>query len=361
AKSLVVLDISQWRAGKFSEITQFSAIASIPPADQASCPIPDDGTARCFDVRLHSISVSPDGRRTYLAHLGGGFMVADSSQVADNLPKPKITLVTPGQNHVIWDDQGAHSAVKVPGRPFVLTTEEIYGKGGVLPTAFGRATSGCPWGWARIIDISDEVNPRLISEYKLPENQKASCAGGSPTADNFASFASHNPTVLPHVALVSWHSGGLQAVALDDPTHPTQAGVYVPSPEPVIASEDPVLTSDPNNLEAVWSYPIIRNGLIYVVDIRNGVYVLRYNGAHADEVAAVKFLEGNSNLGDAGALEAGVTAAPASQVPTALPVALPQTGGSIPGAVAALVLLSGLGVGLARLKRRHLESTSTRL
>ena len=46
-------------------------------------------------------------------------------------------------------------------------------------------------------------------------------------------------------------------------------------------------------------HPIIRNGLIYAIDIRNGLYVLKYTGPHADEVAGISFLEGNSNLGDA--------------------------------------------------------------
>jgi hypothetical protein len=50
---------------------------------------------------------------------------------------------------------------------------------------------------------------------------------------------------------------------------------------------------------AFWSYPIIRNGLIYLIDIRNGLYILRYTGSHADEVNKIHFLEGNSNLGDA--------------------------------------------------------------
>jgi hypothetical protein len=35
------------------------------------------------------------------------------------------------------------------------------------------------------------------------------------------------------------------------------------------------------------------------MDIRNGLYILRYTGPHADEVAGIQFLEGNSNLGDA--------------------------------------------------------------
>jgi hypothetical protein len=39
-----------------------------------------------------------------------------------------------------------------------------------------------------------------------------------------------------------------------------------------------------------------------VVDIRNGLYVLRYTGPHANEVNAISFLERNSNLGDAGRL-----------------------------------------------------------
>ncbi|WP_171075032.1 hypothetical protein [Nonomuraea basaltis] len=46
----------------------------------------------------------------------------------------------------------------------------------------------------------------------------------------------------------------------------------------------------------MWSFPIIRNGLIYVVDIRNGLYVLSYTGRHADQVRTTRFLEGNSNL-----------------------------------------------------------------
>jgi len=43
------------------------------------------------------------------------------------------------------------------------------------------------------------------------------------------------------------------------------------------------------------SYPVVKDGLIYVVDVRNGLYVLRYEGPYAAELR-VEFLEGNSNL-----------------------------------------------------------------
>jgi hypothetical protein len=46
----------------------------------------------------------------------------------------------------------------------------------------------------------------------------------------------------------------------------------------------------------MWSYPIISEGLVYVVDARNGLYVLRYTGVHAEQVERAGFLEGNSNL-----------------------------------------------------------------
>jgi hypothetical protein len=49
----------------------------------------------------------------------------------------------------------------------------------------------------------------------------------------------------------------------------------------------------------MWSYPISRKGLIYVIDIRNDLYILRYTSPHWQEAAGSHFLEGNSNLGDA--------------------------------------------------------------
>ena len=40
-----------------------------------------------------------------------------------------------------------------------------------------------------------------------------------------------------------------------------------------------------------------------MVDVRNGLYILAYHGQRALEVARVRFLEGNSTLGDAARLD----------------------------------------------------------
>lgn len=39
---------------------------------------------------------------------------------------------------------------------------------------------------------------------------------------------------------------------------------------------------------------MVQAGLVYVVDIDLGLYVLRYTGPHAKEVAQAAFVEGNS-------------------------------------------------------------------
>lgn len=348
AKSLLVTDISGWKQGKFPEIATYNSVAALGPGTTTHCPMNPSADSGGYDVRLHSISLTPDGNTLFMAHLGGGFAIVDSHEVTQGLAGAKFHLVTPPANRVCWDNQGAHSAVKIPGRDYVFLTQEIYGKGGALSAAFGPALGGCPWGWGRFVNITDPLKPVVVSHYKVAENQQAYCP--APTAtDNFASFASHNPTPLPHLVLSSWHSGGLQAIGIDDPANPAQAGYYVPTPEAAAQSEDPVLTSDPNNKDAVWSYPIISNGLIYVTDIRNGLFILRYTGPHADEVSGVSFLEGNSNLGDAGRLAASAAPAPS---PSPLPRVLPNTVGRSGGVLLPVAFLLLALIGAGGLRRR---------
>jgi hypothetical protein len=269
---LLVTDISAAREGRFAEVASWTS--SFPD------PGPDD--------TLHSVSVSRDGRTAFLAHLTAGFFVVDTSEVAEGAADPRIQTVTALASRPQWPGPGAHSAVPVPGRALALTTDEVYG---------GSVGGGCPWGWVRLIDITDSVRPTVVSEYRArPYNQEDYCDGVDYERNMTSSFSSHNPTVTPNLALVSWHSAGLQVVSIEDPRHPVQVAEFVPEPLPAVAMEDPVLSSGPDKV-VMWSYPIIVNGLIYVVDVRNGLYILAYDGPHEREVDGVAFLEGNSNLG----------------------------------------------------------------
>ncbi len=275
-----------------------------------------------FDLALHSMGVNFAGTRTHLAYLRGHYLTLDTRAVAF-LPNAgegtdsdhdgvadrgdaidlSDDLLTPPANRPRWgaspfncfkNPEGcaeSHSAVQVPGprKPLVITTDEVYGTF-TFPQSFG-----CPWGWARLIDISNPELPVIVGEYKIKENF---CPPKTPADEPFTAYSSHNPTVLePSLAMITWHSGGLQAIDIADPTRPEQAGWFSPTPLPAVATEDPALSRGPNKV-VMWSYPIVKDGLIYVVDIRNGFYVLKYTGRHQGTVFGTKFMEGNSNLGE---------------------------------------------------------------
>jgi hypothetical protein len=338
--NLLIVDISQVPSGgSVTEVAEGNWNNRYPGTnDPLTYPFDNNSVDGCgpYDCNLfvHSMSVKPDGALTYLALEAGHFLVLDTSQVAAGVPNPQLVLLTDPANRPVWlqdpldpaaipgefpggcasqravlgilssqNCPNSHSAVKVPGRNLALTTDEVYG----TLTFFNQ---GCRWGWARLIDISDSSRPVITGEYSIDEDNPLFC--GTALDDSVTeftrSYSSHNPTLTKHLAIIDWHSGGLQIIDTSDPTNPVQAGFYVPDPPASVANEDPGLsqgTASRNNKTVFWSYPIIKDGLIYVIDIRNGLFVFQYTGPHAREVGEIGFLEGNSNLGDAVDLDGG--------------------------------------------------------
>ncbi len=285
--SLRVTDLSRVREGEFPEITW---VADFP---RRRLP---DGTNE--DRRLHSIGVSNDGTEVHLSFLGAGYLLLDSSEVAAGLPDAQITYKTPPENRVAWSNPGAHSSVPIFGTDVAFITDEVYGD------ALG-SQHGCPWGWVRTIDISDPEQPEVIGEFRAEENEESYCdtpAGRDPANTRYTSFSAHNPTLTNNLAFVTWHSAGLEAIDLTDPTDLRRVGKFKPQPLREVATEDPALSEGLDKV-VMWSYPIVSDGLIYVLDVRNGLYVLEYTGPRRGPVSRIEFLEGNSNLGDALELE----------------------------------------------------------
>ena len=296
--NLLITDISRARRGIFREVAKGNWNQFFPGAA--------DPANYDSDLALHSMTPSIDGRRTYLAYLRGGFGVLDTSRVAGNrvpvgtveslnddllTPPPFPTWGTGPRcaGHTAAGCAESHSAVPLPGRPFAFTIDEVYG-------TFTAPSFGWPWGWMRTWSVRHPRHPREVGEYKIRQNTPAYTP--APGENEFTSYSSHNPTPTRDIVFDSWHSGGEQAIDLSHPAHPFQAGWFSPRPLKTVANEDPALSRGPNKT-VLWSFPIIHHGLIYVVDIRNGLFVLHYTGPHAREVARIQFLEGNSDLGDA--------------------------------------------------------------
>ncbi len=286
APNMIVTDISHWRDGTFPQLATWNGNQYFPPDELSN-----------DDVRVHSMDVSADGTRVYVAYLGGGLLILDSSELATGAGTD-LELVSTPQASPRWDNMTVHTAEKVPGRNLLLTTDELYGD---VLTPLELNKFGCPWGWVHLVDISNPSQPTVVGQFQTYENTQTFCQTdaqpGSPN-DELTSYSAHNPTVLGPLAFVTWHSDGLQAIDIRNPTRPTQAGFFSPQPESVIVTEDPMLSMGGSKV-VMWSYPIIYRGLIYLVDIRNGLYVLKYTGPLHQLVDHIWFLEGNSNLGDA--------------------------------------------------------------
>lgn len=245
---------------------------------------------------LHSLYVSDDGTRAYMATWDYGFYELDTSMFAD--PAPLGVAKPVGLGRLDYG-HNVHSAVPLPGgRPYVVFTQEDYADAG----------HGCPFGTLRTGKLDGAGGATVVGEFKLPENDPQTCGSKNGT------FSSHNPTLFPDLALLTWYSGGLRAVDLTDPAHPYEDGAYVPDPAFTPQLRDTRLffpaSNDPGTLPtdtpkpgskaplwtgAMWSYPVVQKGLIYVVDIDLGLYILQYTGPHANEVSHAAFVEGNSS------------------------------------------------------------------
>src|SRR4051812_272483 len=271
--NLMVVDFSRAREGVFPEVARFTLDSN------------NDG--------LHSMTVTNDGKRMYIADLTNGVFVTDTSEIAANKSDPKIKQLTNPEETATWDGPGAHSAIKIPGRNgHVMVTDEVYG---MIPGLLSN--HGCPWGWVRFLDVSNEVKPTVESEYRLPVNEPDFCNQITPDRNSLGSLASHNPTLTQHLALLSWHGAGMQALTTTDTAHPGPAAGFMPEPLPAVQTEDPLLSAGQDKV-VVWSFPSVVNGIVYVVDIRNGLYILRYHGPYESEVSGAQFLDGASNTGD---------------------------------------------------------------
>jgi len=221
---------------------------------------------------LHSISLSPDGQRAYLSMWEGGFLLADSSDFAQARPRPALRLLNAGHPLLPPPGVDVHSAVPLAGSNDVLLTQEVY---------------SCPFGGLAVADIRDPAQPRLEGAFNLPENTASACPG-LPEAD--AVFTAHNPLVVGSLAFVSWYGGGLQALDISHPAQPVRAGLFVP------AGEGPAGGSPYGRYPVqVWSYPILRGGLIYVSDIETGLYILRYTGPGAAALNGIALAQGNAS------------------------------------------------------------------
>ena len=174
------------------------------------------------------MTISNDGNRAYVADPNGGDMlILDTTEIQARTPDPKAREVS----RLTWASASIpQNAIPftVHGKPYVLEFDE-YTAATLDPAGDQDAV-----GAARIIDISDERRPRVVSNLRLQVNQPADhhAAAGDPGASSpVQGYAAHycnlSSRVDPKVVACSFIASGLRVFDISRLDAPKEIAYYV--------------------------------------------------------------------------------------------------------------------------------------
>jgi hypothetical protein len=283
--------------------------------------------------RLHSVSVTDDGERVYVAGTTAGFYVLDSEKIASST-NAQLAAGAAGcnQRSTIVAAGGAIDAVRLPSlandcihmvvnndpglkaflasnaspevkanRYLVLLTRsrfDVYPPVNALPTGTHSAVfvpnrparvrgntkgrpayvwlsdenGGCPLNYARVVSVEAEATPIMVGAFAIPDNQVEECLDQAVTEPNGQPrrrVPQQNHNPTIFKNLVFTTWYGHGLRAIDISNPHTPREVGHALTVPQGVAR---------------TYPIFKDGLIYWVDNDTGLHVARYTGPRRDEL-----------------------------------------------------------------------------
>ena len=283
--------------------------------------------------RLHSLSVSDDGERVYVAGTTAGFYILDSEAIAHHkdvelaagmagcnqrstivsvdgvLDPAKITAVAgdclrmvvnndPGlkayfasnasaqakaQRYLVMMTRsrfdvyppvnatptGTHSAVFVPNRPAQVKGNT---KGRPAYVWLTDENGGCPLNGARMVSVESEIVPIMVGAFAIPDNQLDECLSQDITEPNGQPrrrVAQQNHNPTVFKNIIFNTWYGHGLRAID---------ISIPQTPREVGYAMPV----PQGIAR--TYPVFKDGLIYWADNDTGLHVARYTGPRNNEL-----------------------------------------------------------------------------
>jgi hypothetical protein len=290
-------------------------------------------TQRVEQNKLHSMSVTDDGERVYVAGTTAGMYVIDSEAIAHHtdsdlaagragcnlhatiasvsevIDASKLPAIANDCVHMVVNNDpglkaflasnaapqskverylvmltrsrfdvyppidatptGTHSAVFVPNRPSQSAGNTKNRPAYVWVT---DENGGCPLNYARMISVESEINPIMVGAFSIPDNQLDQCLDQAITEPNGArrrQVAQQNHNPTVFKNLVFNTWYGHGLRAID---------ISIPQ----TPREVGYIMNVPQGI--VRTYPVFKDGLIYWVDNRTGLHVAKYTGPRANEL-----------------------------------------------------------------------------
>jgi hypothetical protein len=203
------------------------------------------------DANVHGMSITDDGNRGYFVSLSfppslndltdptrpatNGLLIYDLSDIQARVPNPQARLIS----KLLWKDGSLaqHTIpVNIGGKPYVIFVDEG-GSGGIASTAQLEAACAAglpPFPMARIIDISDETKPTIVSRLALEIHAAKSCPIVRPDLVGLSIFTygSHYCSVdnKRHATTLAcgYFNSGIRVFDIRDPLQPKEIAYYNP-------------------------------------------------------------------------------------------------------------------------------------
>jgi hypothetical protein len=213
--------------------------------------------------RPHGLNLNPpgfapglgEGARAYMGQgrsypfldAPNGLVITDVSDYQLRRPNPQIRIVST----LFYPDQGTAESmipVKIKGHPYIVSVDEA-GAASASDGWPGACTRGfSAFGYPQIIDVADELHPKIISKLRLQVSDPANCA--SLLAETPPDIPGTAPgTNLPAISGTTNYSGeacvadnpddtkllacgfqnaGLRVFDVSDPVHPKEIAYWKP-------------------------------------------------------------------------------------------------------------------------------------
>jgi hypothetical protein len=202
-------------------------------------------------ARTHGLSISDDGKRGYFVSIGSinpvtltdpnvpannGLVIYDLSDIQSRKQNPQPKVV----GEVYWKDGATaqHTIpVRIKGKPYVIFVDEA-GSGGVTSPAQLAAACAAgmpPFPMARIIDISDEKNPKVVTKIMHEVHDPKNCPQVVPDLVGLTIFTygthycsvdnKRNATTL----VCGMFNSGIRVFDIRDPLRPREIAYYNPA------------------------------------------------------------------------------------------------------------------------------------
>ncbi|HUF33497.1 MAG TPA: hypothetical protein VMN58_09855, partial [Acidimicrobiales bacterium] len=217
----------------------------------------------------HGMRVSADGNRLYIADISKGLVILDVTEIQARAVDPQVTPVSALQ----WEEMSIPQVplpVTIKGNPYLIEIDE-FSRG---PSAEADA----PVGAGRIIDISDETKPQVVSHLRLEVNnpeQRAESMGDPGTSSFIQGYTGHYcsvpRTVDPEIVACTFVASGLRIFDVRDPLQPKEIAYFN---KPVGSTSNP--NDHPSSYAMSASAFVPERNEIWYLDGNSGFYVLRF-------------------------------------------------------------------------------------